>query len=48
MAKKQDMITASATMAEVAGKDLAAVRGAIRDLGGACSACHGKYRQRDN
>jgi cytochrome c556 len=46
--KQDGMITAAAAMAEVAGTDLAAIQGAIRDLGGACSACHREYRVRDD
>ena len=48
MVKQDGMVNASAAMAEVAGTDLASVQGAIRDLGGACSACHREYRQRDD
>ena len=48
MVKQDGMRVASAAMAEVAGTDLASVQGAIRDLGGACSACHREYRQRDD
>jgi cytochrome c556 len=48
MVKQDGMVTASAAMAGVAGTDLASVQGAIRDLGGACSACHREYRQRDD
>jgi cytochrome c556 len=48
MVKQDGMVTASAAMAEIAGTDLASVQGAIRDLGGACSACHHEYRQRDD
>ncbi len=48
LAKQEGMITASAAMAEVAGTDLAAVQGAIRELGGACSACHREYRVRND
>jgi len=48
MVKQDGMVTASAAMAEVAGTDLASVQGAIRDLGGACSACHREYHQRDD
>lgn len=46
-AKQEGMTTASAAMAEVAGTDLASLQAAIRDLGGACSACHREYRARD-
>lgn len=47
MAKQQMMTDASAAMAGVAGTDLASLQGAMRDLGGACSACHREYRARE-
>ena len=47
MMKQDGMTQAAAAMAEVAGTDLASLQGAIRDLGGACSACHREYRERN-
>ena len=38
---------AVAAMDVVAGTDLASLQGAMQALGGACSACHREYRQRD-
>ena len=46
-AKQDGMTTAAAAMAQVAGTDLASLQGAMGDLGGACSACHREYRQRN-
>lgn len=46
-AKQDGMTTAAAAMADVASTDLASLQGAIRDLGGACTACHREYRERD-
>ena len=48
LVKQEGLVTASAAMATVAGTDLASLQGAMRDLGGACSACHREYRQRDD
>ena len=42
------MTEAAAAMDAVAGTDLASLQGAMQALGGACSACHREYRQRDN
>lgn len=36
---------AAASMQQAAGTDLNALRGAVRELGAACSACHETYRQ---
>lgn len=47
MAIGADFSAAADAMAAVAGTDLASLQGAMRDLGGACSACHREYRQRD-
>lgn len=44
--KNADMLAAAEAMAAVAGDGLEAVQANIRDLGGACSACHREYRQR--
>ena len=41
------MSEAAAAMNAVAGTDLASLQGAMQALGGACSACHREYRQRD-
>lgn len=41
------MTEAAAAMDAVAGTDLASLQGAMQALGGACSACHREYRQRD-
>lgn len=38
---------AADTMADVAGTDLESLQGAMQALGGACSACHREYRQRN-
>ncbi len=46
-AKNDGLIAAAQAMAGVAGTDLASLQGAMGDLGGACSACHREYRQRD-
>jgi cytochrome c556 len=40
-----DLRSAAGAMQAAAGTDLNALRGAVRDLGGACSACHENYRQ---
>lgn len=47
MDKQDGMAAAADTMAGLAGVDLATLQGGMRDLGGACSACHREYRQRD-
>ncbi|MCL4133818.1 UNVERIFIED_CONTAM: hypothetical protein GTU68_021671 [Idotea baltica] len=47
MAKQNGLTQAAASMAEVAGTDLASLQGAMGDLGGACSACHREYRERN-
>ncbi len=44
-AKGQDLGTAAAAMAAVAGDGLEAVQGQIRGVGAACGACHRAYRQ---
>lgn len=43
-----DMAAAATAMQAAAGTDLAALRGAIGPLGGACGACHKAYRESDN
>ncbi len=48
MAIGQDLATAAEAMKAAAGTDLAALRGAIGQVGAACSACHEKYRQPKN
>lgn len=40
--------TASAAMETAAGADQAALQAAMADLGGACKACHEKYRGPEN
>lgn len=40
------LIEAASQLAAAAGEGQDALRGAIRDVGGACSACHRSYRQR--
>ena len=40
------LIEAASQLAEAAGEGQDAMRGAIRGVGGACSACHRNYRQR--
>ena len=44
MAKAEALETQAATMAEVAGDGLDAMRGQIQALGGACGDCHDNYR----
>lgn len=39
---------ASQAMAAVAGTDLGSLQGAMKELGGACGACHKSYRQPQN
>jgi len=46
MAIGADFGAAADAMAEVAGTDLESLQGAMRDLGGSCSACHREYRAR--
>lgn len=48
IAKRERLVNASAAMAELAGVDLASLQSGMGDLGGACSACHREYRQRDD
>ena len=48
MAKGQAMADAALAMQAVAGTDLAALQGAMGDLGGACGGCHKPYRQSNN
>lgn len=48
MAKSEDLVFEAQGVADVAGTDLASLQGAMGNLGGACSACHREYRQRDN
>ncbi len=43
----KQMTEAAAKMAEVAGNGLEAVQGQIKELGGACGACHKKYREEE-
>lgn len=43
--KFNDLGDAARGMQEAAGTDLNALRGQLRTLGGACSACHESYRQ---
>ncbi|OWU84870.1 hypothetical protein ATO6_11190 [Oceanicola sp. 22II-s10i] len=43
-AKAMALTEATATMAEVAGNDQAALQGAMAGVGGACGACHKAYR----
>ena len=42
--KGQDLVKATAAMADAAGTDLDALRGAIGPVGQACGACHKAYR----
>ncbi|AKS45970.1 prepilin-type processing-associated H-X9-DG domain-containing protein [Octadecabacter temperatus] len=42
-----DFGAAADAMADVAGTDLESLQGAMQALGGACSACHREYRQRN-
>lgn len=42
--KMQALKTAAVAMQTAAGTDLAALQGAMKDLGGACAACHKEYR----
>ncbi|WP_281982115.1 c-type cytochrome [Thalassorhabdomicrobium marinisediminis] len=48
MTANEGLVEASAAMSDVAGDGLDALKGAMRPLGQACSACHQDYRQRDN
>lgn len=43
--KGGDLAKAAQAMAMVAGDDLGALQGAMKELGGACGACHKKYRK---
>ena len=43
--KATDLGNAASIMQADAGKDAAAIKGAMAQLGGACSACHKAYRQ---
>jgi cytochrome c556 len=45
LAKASDLREAALGMQQAAGTDLNALRGALRGLGAACSACHEGYRQ---
>ncbi len=40
-----DLMAATAALAEVAGKDLSALQGAMGPVGKACGACHKLYRE---
>lgn len=42
--KSKALKDAAAAMQTAAGTDLAALQGAMKDLGGACAACHKEYR----
>jgi cytochrome c556 len=44
-AKLDGLRSAAGAMQQAAGTDLNALRGAVRELGAACSACHENYRQ---
>jgi cytochrome c556 len=44
-AKLDGLRTAASALQQVAGTDLNALRGAVRELGAACSACHENYRE---
>lgn len=44
-ARLDGLRSAASTMQQAAGTDLNALRGAVRELGGACSACHEDYRE---
>lgn len=43
--KHKALTDAAAKMAEVAGSGLEAVQGQMKAVGGACGACHKKYRE---
>lgn len=45
MTKGQALAAAAAAMQTAAGTDLASLRGAMGDLGGACGACHKAFRE---
>ncbi len=47
-AKGQAMVDAAAVMQAAAGQDVEALKGAMKGLGGACSACHKAYRAPKN
>jgi cytochrome c556 len=44
----QNLAKAAASMADVAGNGLDALKGALGAVGGACGGCHKTYRQSDN
>jgi cytochrome c556 len=46
--KMNDLTTATAALAEVAGTDLDAMKAAFGPVGAACGACHKDYRVSDN
>ncbi len=46
--KSKAMSEAAATLADVAGTDLDALRGAIGDVGKACGGCHKPYRAEES
>ncbi len=45
--KAADLVAATEAMAAAAGDGVEAIQANMRDLGGACSACHKAYRQSD-
>lgn len=47
-AKATALVEAATAMEAAAGTDLASLQAAIGPLGGACSACHRSYRERQN
>ena len=47
-AKAEALTQATASLAEVAGTDLAALQGAMGGVGEACGACHKAYRAPEN
>ena len=47
-AKGQAMVDAAAVMQAAAGQDVEALKGAMKGLGDACSACHKAYRAPKN
>ena len=44
-AKLEGLRTAASAMQQAAGTDLNGLRGAVRELGAACSACHENHRE---
>ncbi|WP_069299973.1 c-type cytochrome [Neptunicoccus sediminis] len=44
----QALVAAAETMAGVAGQDLAALQGAMGDIGKSCGGCHKAYRASDD